>query len=193
MKIILASHNDHKVNELNTITQDHSVSFESLRDIGWHNEIIEDGETIADNAWIKAETIWKAKTEPVLAEDTGLLIDALNGEPGVHTARYAGDERNNSKNMDLVLSKLKGKDKRTARFKTVIALIIDDERHQFTGICEGKIAYIKSGQKGFGYDPIFIPEGYDSSFAELSVSVKNSISHRARAVQSMMIYLSSRK
>ena len=186
MKIILASHNEHKLKELNSILKSSKIRFQSLNDIGWSDEIEENGQTIEENAWIKAEAVWRVLSKPVLAEDTGLIIDALNGAPGVHSARYAGLDKNADKNVRKVLAELGNSDNRSARFKTVIALIIDKNRHQFTGICEGKIGYIRTGSGGFGYDPIFIPEGYKRSFGQLPDSTKDKISHRAQAVQAMM-------
>ena len=193
MKIILATHNPNKVKEIQQIIKGTGVSLLSLKDIEWTDEIVENGATIEENAWIKVETVWKKLGLPVIAEDTGLLVDALNGAPGVHTARYAGPEKDVNKNMKKVLDQLGHSDKRSARFKTVLALIINDERHQFTGICEGKIGYIKTGNKGFGYDPIFIPKGYQRSFGQLTAKVKQSISHRANAVDQFLRYLNVRQ
>lgn len=193
MKIILATHNHNKVKEIQEIIKGTGVSLLSLKDIEWTDEIVENGATIEENAWIKVETVWKKLGLPVIAEDTGLLVDALNGAPGVHTARYAGPEKDANKNMKKVLDQLGHSDKRSARFKTVLALIINDERHQFTGICEGKIGYIKTGNKGFGYDPIFIPKGYQRSFGQLTAKVKQSISHRANAVDQFLRYLKVRQ
>ena len=193
MKIILATHNPNKVKEIKQIIKGTGVSLLSLKDIEWTDEIIENGATIEENAWVKAETVWKKLGLPVIAEDTGLLVDALNGAPGVHTARYAGPGKDMNKNMQKVLDQLGHSDKRSARFKTVLALIINDERHQFTGICEGKIGYIKTGNKGFGYDPIFIPKGYQRSFGQLSAAVKQSISHRTNAVDQFLRYLKVRQ
>jgi XTP/dITP diphosphohydrolase len=193
VKIILATHNPNKVKEIQQIIKGTGVSLLSLKDIEWTDEIVENGATIEENAWIKVETVWKKLGLPVIAEDTGLLVDALNGAPGVHTARYAGPEKDVNKNMKKVLDQLGHSDKRSARFKTVLALIINDERHQFTGICEGKIGYIKTGNKGFGYDPIFIPKGYQRSFGQLTAKVKQSISHRANAVDQFLRYLNVRQ
>jgi XTP/dITP diphosphohydrolase len=189
MKIIIATHNDHKVKELNSIVGDSAFKFTSLKEIGWTKEIEEYGTTIAENAWIKAETVFKSLHSPVMGEDTGLFIDTLQGEPGVHSARYAGPERDPQKNIDKVLRAMSANDHRTARFKTVIALIIDDNRHEFTGVCEGRIAHVRLGNKGFGYDPIFIPKGYDYSFGELADKVKDEISHRSLAVGAMLRFL----
>ena len=191
MKIILATHNDYKVKEINSITKSSNYHFISLKEIDWTEEIIENGNTIEDNAWIKAEAVWKKLNLPVVAEDTGLLVDALNGAPGVHTARYAGPGRDSNKNMQKVLEELGLSDKRTAHFKTVIAFIHNDNRYQFTGKCNGKIGYIKTGNKGFGYDPIFIPEGYQRSFGQLSAKTKDKISHRAQAVEQLMRFLNN--
>jgi len=192
MKIILASHNEHKVREINNLVRNFDITFKSLKDINWTEEIEENGLTIEENAWIKAEAVWSALGVPVLAEDTGLLIEALNGAPGVHTARYAGDEKNDRKNMQKVLDQLGHSDKRKAKFITVMALIMNDQRRQFTGVCEGKIGYIKSGSGGFGYDPIFIPEGYNRSFGQLSQKVKNEMSHRSKAIDKVLRFLENR-
>lgn len=161
----------------------------SLSDIGWNDEIVEDGKTIEENAWIKAETVYKVKFTAVMAEDTGLQVDGLGGAPGVHTARFAGSTRTATDNMDKLLSMLGGETNRAARFKTVIALILDDHRHEFTGICEGRIGFEKKGTKGFGYDPIFVPENYSESFGQLRNSVKDQISHRAQAINKLMDFL----
>ena len=193
MKIILASHNDHKVSEIQQKISGTGIKLLSLKEIDWTDEIEENGNTIEDNAWIKAEAVWKKLGLPVLAEDTGLIIDALNGAPGVHTARYAGPDKDPNQNMQKVLENLGHNDKRAARFKTVLALIINDERYQFTGICEGKIGYIKTGNKGFGYDPIFIPKGYQRSFGQLSLKVKQKISHRAAAIDQLINFFKTRK
>lgn len=193
MHIILATHNDHKVKEINAVAKSSNIKFVSLKEIGWSEEIPEDGTTIEENAWIKAEVVYKVKKSPVMAEDTGLLIDALNGEPGVHTARFAGPQKYPDDNMNKVLRLLEDSDNRTAQFKTVIALIIDDARHQFTGICKGRIGLEKRGTGGFGYDPIFVPDGYDQSFGELADRIKDKISHRAKAVEAVMRYFHSRK
>lgn len=189
MKIILATHNDNKVKEIQRIIKGTGVQITSLKELDWTEEIVEDGLTIEENAWIKAETVWKKLSIPVLAEDTGLLIDALNGAPGVYTARYGGPEKDANQNMQKVLSELRNKENRSARFKTVMSFIQNDKRHQFTGICEGKIGYIKTGNKGFGYDPIFIPKGYDRSFGQLSAKVKQEISHRSAAVDQFLRFL----
>ena len=193
MKIILATHNDNKVKEIQQIIKGTGINLISLKEINWTEEIEENGLTIEENAWIKAETVWSKLGLPVIAEDTGLLVDALNGAPGVHTARYAGSDKNSNKNMQKVLEQLGHSDKRTARFKTVMSMIKNDERHQFIGVCEGKIGYIKTGNKGFGYDPIFIPKGYQRSFGQLSVKVKQTISHRAAALDQLLRYLNSEK
>lgn len=192
MKIILATHNDHKVAEIQQIIKGTGVQLLSLKEIQWDTEIEENGMTIEENAWIKAEAVWKKLGLPVIAEDTGLLVDALDGAPGVHTARFAGPKRDANENMQKVLQLLGHSDKRSARFKTVLALIINDERYQFTGVCEGKIGYIKTGNKGFGYDPIFIPQGYQRSFGQLSPKVKQEISHRAAAVDQFVRFITAK-
>ncbi|MEE9373349.1 MAG: RdgB/HAM1 family non-canonical purine NTP pyrophosphatase [Saprospiraceae bacterium] len=189
MKIILATHNDHKVKEIQQIIKGTGVQLMSLKEIEWTEEIEENGDTLEENAWIKAETVWNKLGLPVIAEDTGLMVDFLNGAPGVHTARYAGDQKNGNDNMQKLLDQLGYSEKRTARFTTVMAMILDDQRHQFTGKCEGKIGYIKTGNKGFGYDPIFIPQGYGQSFGQLSAKTKQKISHRSLALDQLLRFL----
>ena len=152
-------------------------------------EIEETGTTLEENAQLKADFVTKNYGLNCFSDDTGLLVDALNGAPGVYTARYAGKEKSASANMDKLLIELKGKTDRKAHFKTAISLNITTKKHLFTGIVDGIISQEKQGKKGFGYDPIFIPNGYDVSFAELSITVKNKISHRGRAIQKLIQFL----
>ena len=191
MKIVFATNNKHKLEEIKDIL---GKDFEivSLAEIGCHEDIPETGLTLEENARQKTTYIVEHYNHDCFADDTGLEVDALNGEPGVHSARYAeGTDHDSEANMRKLLSKMSNVKDRTARFCTVISLIINGVEHQFEGRVEGRIATEKHGKEGFGYDPIFIPEGYDKSFAELGEEVKNQISHRARAVKKLAEYLSS--
>lgn len=191
MKIVFATNNKHKLEEIKDIL---GKDFEivSLAEIGCHEDIPETGLTLEENARQKSTYIVEHYNHDCFADDTGLEVDALNGEPGVHSARYAeGTDHDSEANMRKLLSKMSNVKERTACFRTVISLIINGVEHQFEGRVEGRIATEKHGTEGFGYDPIFIPEGYDKSFAELGEEVKNQISHRARAVKKLAEYLSS--
>ena len=191
MKIVFATNNKHKLEEIEDIL---GKDFEivSLAEIGCHEDIPETGLTLEENARQKSTYIVEHYNHDCFADDTGLEVDALKGEPGVHSARYAeGTDHDSEANMRKLLSKMLNVKDRTARFRTVISLIINGVEHQFEGRVEGRIATEKHGKEGFGYDPIFIPEGYDKSFAELGEEVKNQISHRARAVKKLAEYLSS--
>jgi len=189
MKIIFATNNPHKVKEINEML-DGSFEIVSLKDIGCTEDIPETQPTLEGNALQKARYVKENYGADCFSEDTGLEIEALGGEPGVITARYAGSERDPNANMDLVLQKLADKDNRKAQFRTVIALLLNGEEHLFEGIVTGRIAQEKRGEGGFGYDPIFIPDGYEQTFAELSSDIKNSISHRARATRKLVSFLS---
>lgn len=191
MKIVFATNNKHKLEEIKDIL---GKDFEivSLDEIGCHEDIPETGLILEENARQKSSYIVEHYNHDCFADDTGLEVDSLNGEPGVHSARYAeGTDHDSEANMRKLLSKMSNVKDRTARFRTVISLIINGVEHQFEGRVEGRIATEKHGKEGFGYDPIFIPEGYDKSFAELGEEVKNQISHRARAVKKLAEYLSS--
>lgn len=191
MKIVFATNNKHKLEEIKDIL---GKDFEivSLAEIGCHEDIPETGLTLEENARQKSTYIVEHYNHDCFADDTGLEVDALKGEPGVHSARYAeGTDHDSEANMRKLLSKMSNVKDRTARFRTVISLIINGVEHQFEGRVEGRIATEKHGTEGFGYDPIFIPEGYDKSFAELGEEVKIQISHRARAVKKLAEYLSS--
>ena len=191
MKIVFATNNKHKLEEIKDIL---GKDFEivSLAEIGCHEDIPETGLTLEENARQTSTYIVEHYNHDCFADDTGLEVAALNGEPGVHSARYAeGTDHDSEANMRKLLSKMSNVKDRTARFRTVISLIINGVEHQFEGRVEGRIATEKHGKEGFGYDPIFIPEGYDKSFAELGEEVKNQISHRARAVKKLAEYLSS--
>lgn len=168
---------------------DDSFEIVSLKSIGCEEDIPETQPTLEGNALQKARYVKENYGADCFSEDTGLEIEALGGAPGVITARYAGPERDPDANMDLVLQKLQDKTNRKAQFRTVIALIINGEEHLFEGIVTGRIAHEKRGAGGFGYDPIFIPDGYEQTFAELSAEIKNDISHRARATRKLIGFL----
>lgn len=193
MKIVFATNNAHKLSEIREIL---GPSFEvlSLNDIGCHEDIPETGSTLEANALQKARYVYLNYGYDCFADDTGLEVEALNGEPGVFSARYAGGEGHDSEaNMQKLLRKLSGQTNRNARFRTIIALVRkkDEEEgcaHEFEGIVNGVITEEKSGAEGFGYDPIFQPDGYDKTFAELGMEVKNAISHRARAVANLAAF-----
>lgn len=201
MKLIVATNNEHKLSEIRSIIGD-KIEVLSLKDIDLYADIEENGMTLKDNSYLKASFVTEYlddKDYPlpymVIADDTGLLVDALNGAPGVHTARYAGGDGHDSEaNMRLLLRNLEGNDNRKAHFCTVITMIeksADGNAHTeyFIGRVDGTILTEKHGDEGFGYDPIFCPDSYDKSFAELGNEVKNGISHRARAVQQLAEYL----
>jgi len=189
MELYFASHNAHKLVEIQRILPSF-IALKNLDDLGLTEEIVEDGETIEQNSKIKASYVFQKYEVACFADDTGLEVNALDGEPGVFSARYAGEEKNSDHNMDLLLEKLRGHTDRTAQFKTVITLIMGlDELMQFEGIVKGKIIDGKQGIGGFGYDPIFVPDGYDVTFAEMGLSEKNKISHRALAFQKLIAYL----
>jgi len=188
MKIIFASNNKNKVQEIqNQVPK--SIQIVTLDEIGCTEDIAETGNTLEENAIIKANYITEKYGSPCFADDTGLEIDTLNGEPGVYSARYAGEDKDADKNMDLVLEKLSNSTNRKAQFKTVIALNINNEQHLFTGIVEGDIRNEKTGTNGFGYDPIFEPENLGKTFAEMSLEEKNKLSHRGRAVEQLINFL----
>lgn len=188
MKLVFATNNQHKLKELQAILGDH-FELLSLKDIGCFEEIPEEQPTLEGNARQKAEYIYEKFGFSCFADDTGLEIDALKGEPGVYSARYAGEAKDQQANMDKVLARLINEENRKARFRTVISLVLDGEEKQFDGIVEGEITRDKRGGSGFGYDPIFLPNGYEKTFAEMDLSEKNQISHRARAVQKLVEYL----
>jgi XTP/dITP diphosphohydrolase len=190
MKLVFASHNQNKVNEIKSLLPE-TFDLVSLTDIGFLEEIPEIGLTLDENSQIKARTIYEKTGFFCFADDTGLEIEALNFEPGVYSARYAGEEKNDSENLQKVLTKLDGIPNRNARFRTVITLIIEHKEYRFEGIVEGKIILEKRGEFGFGYDPIFVPENESKTFAEMQMEEKNKFSHRARAFQKMIHFLKS--
>jgi len=192
MKLVFATNNPHKLQEIKQLLGD-SIELLSLNDINCDVEIPENQETIEGNAAEKSFYIWNKYRLDCFADDTGLEIEALNGEPGVYSARYAGEEKSPEKNMDLVLQKLSEIKNRKARFKTVISLVIAGKETQFEGIVNGRILEEKRGMTGFGYDPIFQPEESHLSFAEMPMNEKSKISHRGRAVQKLVDYLTHLK
>lgn len=186
--IVIATNNPHKIKEIHEILNG-AFEVKGLKEIGCTEELPETTGTIPGNAVQKAQYVFDHYGVDCFAEDTGLEIDALNGAPGVDTAHYAGPERNALANMDLVLRQLSGREDRSARFRTVIALILGGNLYTFEGVVEGRIAKTRSGQDGFGYDPIFMPNGYEQTFAELSSDIKNTISHRGRAMEKLKAFL----
>jgi XTP/dITP diphosphohydrolase len=185
--LIFATANAHKLMEIRSILPDFEIK--GLIDVGITDDIPETGATLEENALIKAQYLFEKTNQTSLSEDTGLEVYALSGAPGVHTARFAGDHKSPEDNMAKLLELLKDKEDRRAQFRTVIALMNQEKTIYFEGIVKGSIANVRSGNKGFGYDPIFIPEGYATTFADLDISIKNQISHRARAVMKLVDYL----
>lgn len=190
MKLIFATHNKNKAKEVKSLMPE-SIELLSLDDINFHTEIEENASTLEGNALLKAKTIFEKTGINCFADDSGLLVDALNGEPGVYSARYAGGQKSDEDNMQKLLHELQNKSDRNAHFKTVMALIIDGKEYLFDGKIEGKIISEKRGNNGFGYDPIFVPNGYNETFAQLDSETKNKISHRARALQKMLEFINS--
>jgi len=189
MKIVFATNNQHKLSEIRQILGDR-VEVLSLQDIGCDVDIPETGTTLEENALQKAQYIYDHYHLDVFADDTGLEVDALDGAPGVYSARYAGGEGHDSEaNMTKLLKELNGIDNRKARFRTVIALIQQGKVHEFEGIVNGEIIRERRGGEGFGYDPIFRPDGYELTFAELGTDIKNQISHRSRATKKLCAFL----
>lgn len=188
MKLIFATHNAHKAQEIQQLMPE-GIEVQTLSDINCHDEIPETAETLEGNAKLKSGYVMEHYLMNCFADDTGLEIYALDGKPGVYSARYAGTEKDANANMDKVLAELEGVTNRKARFRTVISLELDGEHHQFEGIVNGTIRTAKSGSEGFGYDPIFEPEGYDVTFSEMSMDEKNKISHRGRAIQKLLAFL----
>ena len=191
MNIVFATHNKNKALELQQLIPD-SISVLTLEDINCHEDIPETSDTLEGNASLKSIYVVENFNQNCFADDTGLEIEALDGEPGVRSARYAGEGKNSDDNMNLVLDKMQGVKNRNAQFRTVISLRIGEEEHVFEGIAKGSICKEKSGKEGFGYDPIFKPEGYDITFSEMSMDEKNKISHRGIAVRKLVAFLSSK-
>ncbi len=188
MKLIFATANKHKVEEVQTLLGN-AFTIVTPADLGFSDDIPETGNTLEFNSSQKAHFIWEKFGLPCFSDDTGIEVDALNGAPGAFSARYAGIGRDFKENLRLVLKNMEGKTNRSARFRCVISLIIDGEERQFEGRAEGSILTEEHGAQGFGYDPIFLPTGFDRSFAELTLEEKNSISHRGKAVAKLVDYL----
>ena len=190
MKLVLATNNLHKLKEVQEMLSN-SIEVLSLKDIGCFEDIEETESTLEGNAKLKADYITKKYGFDCFADDTGLEVEALNGDPGVYSARYAGEHGNAEKNMEKLLIELKNKSNRKAKFKTIIALNLTNKQYLFEGICEGEILNEKTGVKGFGYDPIFKPSSASCSFAEMNSEEKNIISHRGIAIQKLVKFLNS--
>ena len=190
MELVFATNNKHKLEEVRKLL-DNKFNILRLQDIHCNEDIPEEQPTLEGNALQKARYIYKRYGKNVFADDTGLEVEAIEWMPGVMSARYAGEEKNSMKNMNKLLEQLKGVENRFAQFRTVIALIIDGKEFTFEGKVIGSIIDEKRGEQGFGYDPIFLPEGYDKTFAELPLSEKNKISHRARAVNNLVNFIKS--
>lgn len=190
MQLVFATNNLNKIKEVQLLLPNH-IKLISLKDIGCFEDIPETQNTIEGNAIQKAQFIKKHYGYDCFADDTGLEVEALNGDPGVYSARYAGEKRDANDNMNLLLKNLNGIDNRNAQFKTVVSIIINNKQQSFTGICKGEITTNKHGEKGFGYDPIFKPNGYEQTFAEMNLSVKNSIGHRGKAISLLVGFLNS--
>lgn len=190
MKIILATQNSKKIEEIRLKLTEFEV--EGLDPTLFPEELLETGKTLQANALQKARQVYAVTNTTCFADDTGLEVEALNGEPGVYSARYAGEQKNSDENMNLLLEKLKDSMDRKAQFRTVIALIVEGKEYLFEGICKGHIIDEKRGALGFGYDPIFVPDGYDTTFAEMDLAIKNQISHRGLAVNKLVDFLKQR-
>ena len=188
MNLIFATSNSNKLKEIKNLLPK-EICINDLNSLNFFEEIPENENSIEKNAEFKANFIHSKYNINVFADDTGLEVGVLNGEPGVYSARYAGEDCDSNKNMEKLLKKLINKKNRKARFKTVIALVLNNKLHHFEGIVNGTIAHSKKGDKGFGYDPIFVPEGYKKSFAELSLNEKNEISHRSIAVKKLINFI----
>ena len=191
MKLVFATNNKNKILEVQQLLND-SVEIISLESIGCFEEIPETGDTIEENAIMKANYVTQKYGYNCFADDTGLEVDALNGAPGVFSSRYAGEQRSSDDNMSKLLDALSNKINRKAQFKTIIALNLNGKQHLFTGIAKGEITLKKIGNQGFGYDPIFIPEGHTATFAQLSLEEKGLISHRGKATEQLINFLKTK-
>lgn len=191
MQLVFASNNKNKIKEIQLLVPS-EIQILSLEDIGCNVDIPETANTIEGNAILKADYVTKNYGYSCFADDSGLEVDELNGAPGVYSARYAGEEKDDDKNIDKLLFELSEKTNRKANFKTVIALNINGKQHLFTGIIDGEIIHKRRGTNGFGYDPVFIAEGYEKTFAELTIEEKSTISHRGKAVKQLTEFLKSK-
>ncbi|WP_282147704.1 non-canonical purine NTP diphosphatase [Algibacter lectus] len=191
MRLVFATNNMNKIKEVQSLIPS-EIELLSLKDIGCFEDVPETQNTIKGNAKQKAEYIKTNYNYDCFADDTGLEVNALNGEPGVYSARYAGEQRNAEDNTNKLLTELHNETDRSAQFKTVIALHLNGELYTFTGICKGEITTQKHGEKGFGYDPVFKPNNHNNTFAEMDLSVKNSIGHRGKAVRQLVDFLNEK-
>lgn len=189
MELIFATNNKNKLQEVQAMLK--NIKLKTLAEINCTEDIPESSPTITGNAIQKINYLTQYYSADGFADDTGLEIEALNGAPGVYSARYAGEEKSAEANMNLVLEKLKGQPNKKARFVTVIALNINREQYLFEGVCTGKIVSEKKGEKGFGYDPIFVPDGFDKTFAQMTMKEKASVSHRGKAVRLLIDFLNN--
>lgn len=192
MKICFATNNRKKIEEVKAALGP-EYELVSLQEIGCFEELPETGDTLDHNAFQKARYVKEHFGVDCFADDTGLEVEALEGAPGVYSGRFAGEPRSDERNIDLLLEKMEGKTNRKARFRTVIALILEGKEYQFEGIAEGEILHRRVGEKGFGYDPVFRSTGFDRTFAELSLEEKNEISHRGKAIKALADFLGQRK
>ncbi|SCY21792.1 non-canonical purine NTP diphosphatase [Flavobacterium anhuiense] len=192
MNLVFASNNKNKIAEIQSMLPE-SIKILSLEDINCLEDIPETADTIEGNAILKADYVTQKYGYDCFADDTGLEVDALNGEPGVYSARYAGEQKNADDNMNKLLEALKNKENRSAQFKTVITLNLKGKQYLFTGIAKGEITFTKTGTNGFGYDPIFKPENFNETFAELPLATKNTIGHRGKAVKQLIDFLNTTK
>ena len=192
MKLVFASNNKNKIAEIQSMLPE-SITILSLEDINCLEDIPETADTIEGNAILKADYVTQKYGYDCFADDTGLEVDAINGEPGVYSALYAGEQKNADDNMNKLLKALENSKNRSAQFKTVITLNLEGKQYLFTGIAKGEITETKTGTNGFGYDPIFKPENFDKTFAELPLEIKNSIGHRGKAVQQLIDFLTATK
>ncbi len=188
--ICLATNNRHKVEELQELLKDHFI-IRTLEDIGCNEDIPETADTFEGNSLQKARFVFDKYRIDCIADDSGLEVMALGGEPGVFSARYAGEHGNHEANMDKLLKKMEGITDRTARFRTSVTLILNGEVYQFDGIVNGLLTEVKTGNGGFGYDPLFVPDGYNRTFAQMSLEEKNPISHRGRAIHDLIGFLNT--
>jgi len=193
MKICFATNNKNKLAEVNSALRDDGILIQSLEEIGCREELPETGTSLEKNAVQKARYVFENYSIDCFADDTGLEVEALGGAPGVHSGRYAGEPRSDERNVNLLLENLTGETKRKARFRTVIALLYQGKEHLFEGTASGWILERRSGQGGFGYDPVFLPDGFQKTFAQLNMEEKNAISHRGKALQKLAVFLKSQR
>ena len=190
MELIFATQNQNKLQEIKSMLPQ-NLQIKSLQDLNYHKELPETHETLHENALEKANFVAQLFKTNCFAEDTGLEVEALNNAPGVYSARYAGEQKNHTDNINLLLKNLKGKSNRTAKFRTVIALILNGKEYIFEGTVEGHIIEEPKGSKGFGYDPVFVANNYTETFAQISIEEKNNISHRAKAFNKLKTFLNT--